>query len=717
MVKRLLLFILPLLILYSLSYSQEITLEYIFSDTAIVNARPSLKFISPEENKIYYYGDEDYNGSLSFFDYNYRTGETFKYSDTADTPSEFILLPGGDLLSIINGDLFITSNFASSRIFSKDVRLTTTDAYEYSPIVKNNFVIYRREGNFFIKLIDSSASELQLTKDESDTISNQILGISETYGDSLYPSIRLFIVKYDKSSRDKLLFPNYMREFVTAETELRGLSKVRQFEYEINTAKDNARTLSIKQQAIIFPDTTIRYSTQYVTYSPDAKNIIIDVDRMDRQVRNIFNYDISNNQLIEIYTETYINGWFERHDNATRFVNENELLFESEVNGYNNIYKINKDGSGFTKVIGDNYTILESIVDRKNKKLYFTANIETPVQYNIYETDLNGSYITQLTNTEGDAAEISISQDAQYIFYKHSYITQPSEIFSLNISSKSVQQITNTINPKFTLTNWTVPEIITYNNKEDGQLIYGFLYKPKDFNPKKKYPLICFAHGSGYLQNVTKGYSPYGDNFMVNTFFTSQGYLVFECDFRGSMGYGAEFRNKTHKNLGYWETSDYMSGIDYLEGLGIIDRNKVGIYGGSYGGFITLMSVFNHPDYFKAGVALRAVANWRLYYYGNRWFTLGRLGDYNQENKIFYEQSSPVTFAENLSVPLLITHGMLDDNVFFQDAVQLTQKLLDNKKDFEIMIYPKEYHSFHLQTSWLDQYKRIYRFFNKHLGH
>jgi dipeptidyl aminopeptidase/acylaminoacyl peptidase len=205
---------------------------------------------------------------------------------------------------------------------------------------------------------------------------------------------------------------------------------------------------------------------------------------------------------------------------------------------------------------------------------------------------------------------------------------------------------------------------------------------------------------------------------MVNTFLTSQGYMIFECDFRGSSGYGKDFRNKTHRNLGYWEVSDYISGIDYLENLGMIDRDRVGIYGGSYGGFTTLMALFRHPEYFKAGVALRAVANWGLYYYGNRWFTLARIGDYSKsEDKEYYKISSPITYAQDLSVPLLLTHGMLDDNVFFQDAVQLTQKLLDNKKDFEVMFYPKEYHSFHLQSSWLDQYKRIYKFFERNLNH
>ncbi len=698
-------------ILVSAVYSQDATLEYIFQDTAIINPRPSLKQISSLANKIYYYADDDYNNSLDLFSYNYTTGETLKFSDSENIPSEFRLLPNGEALGILDGDLYLSRSFVNTNKFTKDRQITNSNPYEYSPVIAGNFVIYRKSGDYFATRYDTVYKELQLTTDESDSISYQILGISGTYNNGR--SVRILFARYDNSPKETYLFPNYINEIVTVDKQKRGISKVRLLEYEINPAGKN-HTLYYTTNEVTYPGTE-RLSTQYAVYSPDGETLILDAETLDRHTRKLFRYNIEKKSILEIYSETDA-AWYERHGNATRFVDSNMIIFESEVSGFNNLYFINSDGNGFRKAAGGDYIVLESVLDTKEKKIYFSANKETPVEYNIYEIEFDGLDEKKLTNLAGDYEELSISQDGNYLFYKHSYITQPSELYYYNLTDGTETQITNTVNPKFTAVDWAVPELITFNNEEDGQLIYAYLYKPKKSGSRKKYPLICFAHGSGYLQNITKGYSPYGDNFMVNTFLVSQGYIVLDVDFRGSAGYGREFRTKTYRNLGYWEVSDFISGIKHLEKQGMIDRNKVGIYGGSYGGFVTLMAVLRHPEYFKAGVSLRAVSNWKNYFFSNWWYTMARLGNHYDNNvDEFYKISSPITYAKNLQVPLLITHGMLDDNVFFQDEVQLTQKLIELKKDFEVMFYPREYHSFHIQSSWLDQYKRIVKFFDKNI--
>lgn len=704
-----------ILFLPCISFSQELTLDYIFQDTNIVNPRPSLKFINQQTSKIYYYADENYDGMLSLFDMNYNTGESFKYSDSGETASEFILKTNGDAVTIINGDLFITKNFTASREFTKDIKLTETDKYEYSPLAISNFVVYRRAGNYFLIRYDSlkkNSVELALTNDESDSISYQIIEITDKYADEPDCVLRLFIARYDNSSKTPILIPDYNSTFVKTERRKRGISNVNLLEYAVYTiGKDS---LFCKINEIIYPS-NIRYSTAYADYSSDGRNLLLDAETLDRHERKLFICNIKSKAIKEIYTESDA-AWFERHSNPTVFLDSSTIFFESEVSGFNNLYSINLDGSGFTKLAGGNYTITESAIDHTNKMIYFSANAELPYNYNLYSLNFDGTGFKKLTNSDGDIQELKLTQGGSVIFFTHSYITQPNELYSFTVSSGNVKQLTNSISPKFTEVNWNLPELITFNNKEDGQLIYGFVYKPLNFNPKKKYPLICFVHGAGYLQNVTNGFSPYRDNFMVDTYLTQKDFIILDIDFRGSMGYGKDFRNKTYRNLGYWEVSDYISGIEFLDSKGWIDINNIGIYGGSYGGFVTLMAMFKHPELFKAGVSLRAVSNWKNYYYSNWWFTLARLGNPDSTGvSEFYEQSSPITFSQNLQGHLLMTHGMLDDNVFFQDMVQLTQKLIDNKKDFEVMFYPKESHSFYRQTSWLDQYKRIYNCFEKYL--
>jgi len=705
-----------LLLFFNLQlFAQEVTLEYIFQDTNIINPRPSLKFINTKSNKMYYYGDDDYDGKLSLFDYNYISDETYKYTDTGETASEFIILPEGNSLSIIKGELFISKDFVSIRTFSKDVQLTVSDKYEYSPMVIGDIAVYRRGGNYYLIKFDSSkalTNELELTKDESDSISYQILETSERLPDSSKAIIRILFARYDNSTKNELVFPDYISEFVKVEKKKKGISQVKLFEYEIKYSKKDSLKYVINE--INYLD-SVRYSTVYAVYSPDAKDLVLDTETLDRHNRKLFTYNTVSKTIKEIYSESDT-AWYERHGNATVFINDNEIIFESEVSGYNNLYKIKKDGTDFQKIAGGSYTILESVIDRKNNKIYFSANMERPYEYFIYETDFEGISLKQVTSESGDVEDLRISGDGNYLFYSQSFINKPNELHILNLQDYRGKQITNTVSPKFTQVDWKIPEIITFQNEEDGQTIYAFLYTPEDFNPKKKYPLICFAHGAGYLQNVTYGFSPYRDNFMVNTFLTGEGFVILDIDFRGSRGYGKEFRNKTYRNLGYWEVSDYISGINYLSSQELIDKDKAGIYGGSYGGFITLMALFRHPEIFKCGAALRAVSNWKNYFYSNWWYTLARLGDYNKDEiKQYYDISSPITYTENLQGPLLITHGMLDDNVFFQDMVQLTQKLIDSKKDFEVMVYPGESHSFYRQTSWLDQYKRIWKFFENHL--
>jgi len=221
-----------------------------------------------------------------------------------------------------------------------------------------------------------------------------------------------------------------------------------------------------------------------------------------------------------------------------------------------------------------------------------------------------------------------------------------------------------------------------------------------------------FVHGAGYLQNAHAGWSNYFREFMFHTLLVRRGYVVLDMDYRASAGYGRDWRTAIYRRMGEPELEDLENGVHWLVKRHNVDPKRVGVYGGSYGGFLTLMALFNKGDLFACGAALRPVTDWAHYNHG---YTSNILNT-PQVDPEAYERSSPIEFANGLNKPLLICHGMQDDNVFFQDTVRLAQRLIELKKqNWEVAIFPVEPHGFREPTSWLNEYRRIYKLFETNL--
>jgi dipeptidyl aminopeptidase/acylaminoacyl peptidase len=219
---------------------------------------------------------------------------------------------------------------------------------------------------------------------------------------------------------------------------------------------------------------------------------------------------------------------------------------------------------------------------------------------------------------------------------------------------------------------------------------------------------VIFVHGAGYLQNAHKWWSSYFREFMFNNLLASRGYYVMDIDFRASSGYGRDWRTGIYRHMGGKDLDDNVDAARYLVQQFGVDPKRIGVYGGSYGGFITLMGLFTEPDVFAAGAALRPVTDWSNYNHG---YTSNILNEPYLDS-IAYRKSSPLYFAEGLKGHLLICHGMIDVNVHFQDVVELTQKLIELGKDnWELAPYPLEDHGFIEPSSWTDEYKRILKLF------
>ncbi len=260
---------------------------------------------------------------------------------------------------------------------------------------------------------------------------------------------------------------------------------------------------------------------------------------------------------------------------------------------------------------------------------------------------------------------------------------------------------------------WIDPKVITYKAR-DGADVYARLFTPEMAGTKRdpRRPTVIFIHGAGYLQNAHKYWSTYYREYMFHNLLASRGYVVLDPDYRASSGYGRDWRTAIYQHMGGKDLDDVVDGAKFLAATEKVDPKRIGLYGGSYGGFLTLMGLFTTPDVFAAGAALRPVTDWAHYNHG---YTSGIL-NLPQNDLEAYKRSSPIYFADGLKGQLLICHGMADTNVFFQDSIRLVQRLIELRKEtWAIAPYPVENHSFTEETSWADEYKRILKLFEENL--
>ncbi|MBK0382703.1 S9 family peptidase [Pedobacter sp. SD-b] len=391
------------------------------------------------------------------------------------------------------------------------------------------------------------------------------------------------------------------------------------------------------------------------------------------------------------------------------WIDDETIYFQSEASGYSHIYTFNTQTKTKKQITSGNWEVQSLDLSADKKTFYFTANIAHPGIIHFYKIPVSGGNLIRLTSMKG-ANEVSLSPDEKYLAIRYSYSNKPWELYlQANKDGAKAQKITHSTTKEFESYPWRDPEMITFNNRY-GTKIYARLYQAS--NPDAAKPAVIFVHGAGYLQNVDYKWSDYFREYMFHNFLADNGYTVLDIDYTGSAGYGRDFRTGIYRHMGGKDLTDQVDGAKLLTEKYGIDPKHIGIYGGSYGGFITLMAMFTQPGVFAAGAGLRSVTDWAHYNHG---YTSNILNEpYNDEKA--YQQSSPINFADGLKGHLLMCHGMLDLNVHFQDIVRLSQRLIELKKDnWQLAVYPIENHGFVEPTSWRDEYSRIYKLFEENL--
>ncbi|SHK26481.1 prolyl oligopeptidase family serine peptidase [Hymenobacter psychrotolerans] len=385
------------------------------------------------------------------------------------------------------------------------------------------------------------------------------------------------------------------------------------------------------------------------------------------------------------------------------------VWFQSEETGYSHLYTVDVTNGQKKALTSGKFEIQKAQLSRDQKTWYLSANATHPGEQHFYHMRLDGGPLQQITTRTG-ANEVTVSPDGKTLAVRYSYATKPWELFVMdNKAGAKMRQLTHSTTPEFESYPWRDPEIVTIKAR-DGADVYARLYRPA--NAVAQGPAVVFVHGAGYLQNAHKWWSQYFREYMFHNLLVDKGYTVLDIDYRGSAGYGRDVRTGIYRYMGGKDLTDHVDGAKLLTEKYGVSAQRIGIYGGSYGGFITLMAMFTQPDVFRAGAALRSVTDWAHYNHG---YTDNILNEpYN--DSLAYARSSPINYASGLKGALLMCHGMVDTNVHFQDIVRLSQRLIELKKEnWELAVYPVEDHGFVEPSSWTDEYKRILKLFETNL--
>ena len=391
---------------------------------------------------------------------------------------------------------------------------------------------------------------------------------------------------------------------------------------------------------------------------------------------------------------------------------QHTLWFLSEDSGFSHLYTVDAARGGRPRALtSGRWEVSQPALSPDGTRFHFTCNRTRPGDYELCTVPVAGGEVRELTDL-GGVEGFAVSPDASRILLRHSSSYVPPQLAVLDADGTGLRTLTDTRTADYRAFQWLPPEYVQVPSKHGAGSIWGKYYGPRTMEPGKRYPVVLFVHGAGYLQNVSDRYPNYFREQMFHNLLVQRGYIVLDLDFRASEGYGRDWRTAIYRQMGHPELEDYLDGIDWLVETRQADRDRVGIYGGSYGGFMTFMALFREPGKFKAGAALRPVADWMQYNHG---YTSNILNTPDIDPEA-YRRSSPIEYASGLQDHLLIAQGMIDDNVFYRDSVVLAQRLIELRKDkWEMASYPLERHAYQQPDSWYDQYRRILELFERTL--
>jgi len=437
-----------------------------------------------------------------------------------------------------------------------------------------------------------------------------------------------------------------------------------------------------------------------IKFTADANYLSLQrLNRLQNTLDLLF-ADAATGKTKTVFTETD-SCWIDINDNLNFFKNKKYFTWTSGKDGFQHIYLFDYSGKQIKQLTKGNFEVDKILgIDETNKQIFFTSNERNTINSDLYSVNFESGARSRITEAKGWHS-VNLSSNQKYFIDRYSNANLIGSSYLYNASGKKVRDLVVNDMSAFKDYNFSQVEFFRFKTT-DGVELDASIIKPANFDPSKKYPVLVNNYSGPGSKTVM-------DLFGRDLWFqllAQKGYIVFALDNRGTGGRGELFKKMVYKNLGYWEVNDQIEGAKYLASLPYVDASRIGIWGWSYGGYMSALTLMKAADYFKAAVAVAPVTDWKFYdnIYTERYMSTPRL------NPKGYESSSVIRSANQLKGKLLLIHGTADDNVHFENSAALVTKLIEENKQFQTMYYPEKNHSIYGGKTRLHLYQLMTEF-------
>ena len=459
-----------------------------------------------------------------------------------------------------------------------------------------------------------------------------------------------------------------------------------------------------------------------MAWAPDGASLVVERNSLDVKDRTYYHVGLDGELIATLHTrrdERYLNA----RDKVVSFSPDGgRVLYTSDEDGWNHLYVVPAEGGEAVQLTSGSFEVSFPAWSPDGETVYFVSTEAGTEWRQLYSVGAEGGERTRLTELLGNIASAVFSPDRERVAFIYTDASRLPDLWVTDtVPGAEAVQLTDSMTPTLHAYDWQAPEIVTYAGHEELP-IRAQLFRPRRFDPNASYPAIVHVHQASIYQEVFVGSGPHKDNvawYGWHQRLADRGYVVLNVDYQGSYGYGRDFRTANYMDLGVGDAADVVEGVEYLETLGFVDIDRIGVYGMSYGGHMVLVLMSKYPDVFAAGVNIAGLVDWEMP--GGPWdtrnpHTTGRLGT-PEENPEAYFNTSAINFLDDLSAPVLTVQGTADQHVNFLQSIWLVDQLLKRGKRFEFELYPGEPHFFGRKSSWVDAFAKMERFFDEHLRH